>query len=311
MNFSHYISEDFVSALNKLYAQPEGSWWRGLLSDPEIFVAIRSGVLNAYYRGCSLAEIRLEGQEVRARTHYKYLLRAAVKPAYIEARSGQFKFPFASPEEIGTVFIHDLAQTKELKRAAKPYGGDEKKLVGDIIKLHPNVFDVEIGLTAKAEDSDDTTAHRIDLAALRYTKVGMELVMYEVKLFSNPELRAQGEDVSVLRQIERYEKLLDQHNDHIRESCVEAAKNVLMLEGIAEPRTKWAKEVIKYASAFSVCREPILIIGDFDIDQARGLSWSPHLKKLLEALGKDRVLARGSAKAVKLAPGQPPESQFN
>jgi hypothetical protein len=93
MLFRHHLEPAFVEALNELHASPEGVWWQKLLEDPEIFVALRDNSLNAYYRGCSLAQIKLVGGEVRAYTHYKYLLRPSMPNPYIEAQSDRFRFP--------------------------------------------------------------------------------------------------------------------------------------------------------------------------------------------------------------------------
>ena len=42
-----------MEALNELYDQPDG-WWRRLLDDEELFLAVRDDYVNIYYLGCSL-----------------------------------------------------------------------------------------------------------------------------------------------------------------------------------------------------------------------------------------------------------------
>jgi len=309
MDFSRHISSELIDKLNDLFDHPEFVWWRSLISDPEIFIAIRKDVVHAYYRGCRLAEIALGGQNVHAKTHYKYLLRPDVRPEYIQARSGRFEYPATWREEIGSVFVGDLSETAAMKRAAKPYGGDEKAFVSDLIRKHSNIIDVEIAMSQQAE-KDETkgpSALRIDLATVRYSGADLSLQMYEVKLFGNPELRAQGDDVPVLNQIARYEKLLDEYNLHLRNSYLTSARNVIALRGIPEQRKQWARKIIEAESGFSISREPILIIGGFDADQKRGDAWLPHIEKLEKRLGRARIIARGNARSVDLSPGQPSE----
>jgi hypothetical protein len=297
MDYRRHLAPAFVDALNALYDAPQGAWWRALLSDPEVFVALRGDTINAYYRGCSLAEAYLNGHEVCARTHYKYLLRPASASAYIEAKGGHFEFPAAWQSDLKSIFISDLSEVAELKRAARPYAGEEKKLVGDVIARHGNVFDVEIALTPGSDS--DTDKGRIDLAALRSTGSGVELVMYEAKLFSNKELRAANpEEVPVLEQVARYEKLLAEHNAAIRTSCLEAAANIIQLKGMPQARKDWADKLL--AGSFSVSNTPGLIVGGFDADQKGGKAWEQHIGLLKDRLGSERLFAAGRGKNIRL-----------
>lgn len=305
MNYSRHISADFVGALNDLYASgDDGRWWRNFLSDREIFVAIRNDALHVYYRGCRLAEITLKDGAVSTKTHYKYLLRPELAAPYVSGAAGALSFPPKWSQSLGTIFIDHLSEKNALKKAANPYGGDEKKFVGEIIAGHENVFDVEIALTRKDEETQDPSALRLDLAALSLDNGSLELVMYEAKLFSNPELRASDGDKNVIGQIRRYEKLLTEHKSQIKDACFKSAENVLALEGMSEARKAWAKEILGAGSSFAIHCEPILIIGGFDADQKRGAVWAPHRKKLEEALGKHRVIEAGSGGSVKLRRGR-------
>lgn len=299
--FRRWLSDEFVAALNTLHASPDGAWWKGLLDDSDIFVAIRENALNAYYRGCSLAEIKFDGREVRAHTHYKYLLRPATSSPYIEARSGKFQFPDAWRQGPESIFIHDLSDIGTLKLAAKPYAGGEKTLVGRVVKRLDNVLDVEIALAEMPEAEEErAAAPRIDLAALRWGKDGLELAMYEAKLFANKELRASGDEVPVLDQIATYDKLLTQHRDGLRESYVRSSQNLIDLRGIPEKRKRLAEKIIADPSTFSISPLTSLIVGGFDADQKKGPVWTAHLKKLQNKLGKDRVFAAGSAENLRL-----------
>ncbi len=305
MDYRRFISQDFVEALNELYEREPTGWWRGLLADPDVFVAFRDGALNAYFRGCSIAQLRLVGAEVRASTHYKYLLKPVLKSPMVEARQGAFQFPSSWQENPAAAFTSSLADLDAIKRAAKPYAGGEKKLVGDVIRRNGAVFDVEIALTREAEgevaDGESAkAADRIDIAALKANGAGIELVFYEAKLFQNQELRASGDaDARVIGQIEKYVQLLEKYQAEIRESCLLAAQNVLDVHGLSNARKTQARTLLEQAKNFTINTSPVLIVGGFDADQRDGEVWKSHHKKLVDAL-KGRLIVAGNASSIRL-----------
>lgn len=298
MQYRRHISKEFVLALNALHASDEGGWWRGLLADKDIFVAFRNEYLNAYYRGCSIAELRLVGGEVRASTHYKYLLKPVLKSPMVEARQGEFQFPAGWQRSDGAPFTSSLADLAAIKRTARPYAVGEKEFVGDVIRSNDSVFDVEIALTRETEqdsrEADEevpeatskTSPDRIDIAALKVSGQGIELVFYEAKLFLNKQLRARGNTPEVIGQIERYEKLLGNYQAAIKDSCLKAAQNVLDLNGLSPSRKVQAETLLEKRDAFTINTQPVLIVGGFDSDQRDGEVWKIHHKKLIDALGK-------------------------
>jgi hypothetical protein len=313
MAYSQGISDALVERLNALHASPEGQWWRDMLADPELFAAIRHNYLNVYYRGCSLAKISLDGGEIVAETHYKYLLKPSLNKPYVRAVAGEFQLDDRWPSGLHNVFTHSLTDVAALKSAAKPYAGDEKKFVGKVIESHPNVVDVEIALTKDSEEATDAdpgkgaSAKRIDIAALRWNGSQPILDFYEAKLFGNKELRAQGE-AKVINQIRTYESLLAQYTGNIQIGFQRACVNIASLQGFPEGRVELAKRVLDADVAVSVNIQPILIIGGFDKDQRDGDVWVAHLKKLTGQNGLDgahRIILAGKAKDVRLGQGNP------
>ncbi len=332
--YKRYISGDFVEALNMLYAEPEGEWWRCLLADEEIFLAFRDETINAYYRGCSLAQISFSSssKQVTTRTHYKYLLKPDLKDNMITARDGRFEYRDNWPKPSGSPFIESLCDLKSIKKAAQAYAVGEKVLVGKILGANADkVFDVEIALTRQLDEEDPTdlkrksVADRIDIAAVTETKECLQLVFYEAKLFENGELRASDakmiedpeeraakEEANVIRQVRRYEKLLKSFGGQIRDSCQRSARNVLDLEGFNLDRRKSAQRVLDAIAAnrFSVNILPVVVVGSFDIDQRMGKVWTKHRKKLELGLtktaegavtdGAKRVLAAGDGAKIGL-----------
>lgn len=303
MPYIQGLSASFVEALNSLHASDTGQWWRQMVADPDLFVAIRNDYLNVYYRGCSLARIWLDKGEVAVATHYKYLLRPRLKPEYVTARNGTFDLSAAWPQGASQPFITTLTELTDLKAAAEPYAGGEKKAVGEIIRKHANVVDVEIALTKTDETSGSSTAKRMDIGALRRSGDRLVLEFYEAKLFSNKELRAQ-EDAKVIGQMATYNLLLQQYESDIRQGFLRACENVEALDGLSESRKRMAEEVRLRASHLEIDLRPYLVVVGIDDDQKHPKSiWSAHELKLVNALGRDRVIVRGNPKSVVLAGG--------
>ena len=101
------------------------------------------------------------------------------------------------------MFTKNLADTDDLKKAAKRYAGSEKTGVHNIVLANPNIVDLEIAFAAGSSDEADKSASLIDFAALKKTGQGFEIVFFEAKDFSNGDLRASGgADPKVIGQIE-------------------------------------------------------------------------------------------------------------
>lgn len=310
MAYRQGLSSDFVEALNRLYEAPEGSWWRKMLADPDLFVAIRNNYLNIYYRGCSLAKVSFDGSGIITDTHYKYLLKPSAARPYVRAVGGQFQIGQHWDSAKG-LFIGGLDDVADLKAAARVYAGEEKKFVGAVIKAHGNVVDVEMALTKDAEEATDASpgegasAKRIDIVALRWEDAAPVLDFYEAKLFGNKEIRAEG-DAKVLSQIAAYEGLLKQYTKDIREGFELSCKNLLSLSGVPDLRRTIADAALQQIDKLKINTAPILIVSVFDEDQRIGPVWAKHKEKLTTALSPDRLIARGSASSVRLATGVAP-----
>jgi hypothetical protein len=305
MAYKQGLSSEFVGALNRLYASEDGGWWRGLLDDSDLFVAIRNEYLNAYYRGCSLARIGFDKSEVIAATHYKYLLKPRLKPEYVVARNGAFDLEAHWTGGLAQPFTHSLMELANLKAAAKPLAGGEKHVVSEIIKGNSTVVDVEIALTKNDGESGLPSAKRLDISALDCSGELPTLRFYEAKFFSNSELRA-NEDAKVIGQMSTYTKLLDQYQEDISAGFRSACQNVIELDGFTPARKSMAR-IGLHACAKGHLRidlHPSLVVVGIDGDQkAPGSIWSKHESKLVDALGRDRVMVRGDAKAVRIGGG--------
>lgn len=296
MKFGRTLTRDFVDALNGLYNVAGRSWWKGLVEDEEIFIAVRGNSLNAYFQGCSIAQITFEKGEVCASTHYKYLLRSIDKP-YIRAAAGKFVYP-SEWNNLGSIFVRDLSEISALQKAAKIYSRrSEREFVAKAVTRIGNVLDVEVAFSVPPQGDDDSpTTPRIDFAAVQPTSNGLELVMYETKLFENAELRSRGEQVPVLGQIAQYEEVISDHNETIRQSYLELARIIVALNGLSTPRKRWAQAILDNERGFSLSKKPVLVIGKFSKDQKFGKDWKPHKAKLERQLTASRIILASDEK---------------
>lgn len=302
MAYKQGLSDDFVRALNDLHGMAHGEWWTKMLADPDLFVAIRNEYLNVYYRGCSLAKIRLDTSGVFVETHYKYLLKPQRKPEYVTARDGKFDLG-ARFAGITDVLTDNLASLSDLKLAAKPYAGEEKKFVGGIIATHDNIIDVEVALTHEDEDTGSKSAKRLDLVALDTTSSVPTVRFYEAKLFANKEIRSQGQ-AKVVGQMQTYETLLKRYASDLLDGLRRSCENLLALRGVTSDRSALARRALSRIADTKIDPKPHLIVGVFDDAQRQGEAWRKQREKLEEALGEDRVILRGSAASVSLANGK-------
>ena len=75
-NFTHGLSADLVKSLNEEYR--DGGWWKALVDDPQVFIAIRDEYLNVYWNGNSLLKLFLQNDRLVGEVHYKYMLRPEI-----------------------------------------------------------------------------------------------------------------------------------------------------------------------------------------------------------------------------------------
>lgn len=289
--FNRGLSPEFVEALNDEYAK--NGWWRAMVDDTDLFVAIRSDRVNVYYRGCSLADVWMESGQVVGRTHYKYLLRPSVEPAYVRFDEGKYDH-----RDGKDLFVESPKEVKELKAAATPYAGEEKTGVHGIIAANHNILDVEIAFGLRGTEASSPSAPRVDFAAVRESNGGGEVVFYEAKRFANRSaLRAEGsKQPDVVAQIEGYSQLLRDNRTGVVKSYACVCSNLLGLRGMRERHKERQKMLERIADKqLSIDEEVRLVVFGFDNDQKGGAGWK-HCERLIDLLGKDRVLFKGETK---------------
>jgi hypothetical protein len=276
------------------------SWphWNQVAGDEDLFIAMRKKTVSIYYQGCSLFEISHNGG-LQLKTHFKYLVRPVLPSGnpYVTWKGDR---PDIGQHAEG--YFIDGFNIDSLKKASSWYAGDEKEGVHKILKSNTNVIDVEIALSPDTADTVATEARkgegrrvadRIDFAAIQ-EKDGIPcIVFFEAKRFVNKELRSKAHKPSVLDQIDRYETFIKGHLTEFETSYREVCKNLVALN--ADRGSELVRRVAQYPEQLSIDPAVRLVIFDFDEDQCIGKVWIKHHQALLDRLGNEKLLLKGSA----------------
>lgn len=269
VTFKRGLEDCFVEALNEQYERKEAGWWSQFVDDKDLFLAIRDNQVHVYFQGCRLISVEWNGK-LAAKTHYKYLLRPAMKPEYVDVVDGKPCFD-------ANAYFADYLSVKELKKAATVYAEDEKEGVHKILRRNPHILDVEVAIGGGKG--------QIDFAALQKGKAGQtHIVFYEAKHFGNKGLRSEKHRMSaVVEQIDRYRGLLKRHRASIEDSYLLVSKNLCDLEGVRDRNPK-RHDLLRGTSRFIIEEEPGLVVFGFDEDQKSGSVWGKHKAELKRQL---------------------------
>lgn len=293
--FKRGLKDEFVAALNKEYAK-EG-WWSRFVGDKDIFIGIRDNYVDAYYRGCRLLHLEWRKEAIVGKINYKYLLRPDISKSKQDVKIVDGKANLLGDTK--SWFLNDMSNIGKLKRAAKPYAGDEKKGVQNILNSNTNILDIEIAFGA---DESEAGPPRLDFVALQDLAEGVKIVFYEAKRFDNKELRAQSGTPDVVEQINSYSDKLKKNRKVIIESYRDVCRNRMRLTGIVkrlpEHHAGLIKDVADESRPLDIDESPVLIVFGFDEDQKKGDVWQTHKENLEKSL-PGRVHFRGKAKDFK------------
>ena len=315
--FDRYLPEKLITALAKLANAKSQNWWREILGNPDLHLAIRNGYLNVYAKGQSVFKIELRDDErPLMTTHYKYLLKPKMSAGkeYVSFDGDKF---LAGKQPIDpSLFIQNSyapgKTISELTRTAVSYSNPEKAGVHIIARENPDVIDMEIAFGSVSDPEDPApaaeldgeaakptfSARRIDLAALRADGNGRaSLVFYEAKRFD--DARLWGEKPEVLKQMKRYDKFLNENEAVLKSAYVNACKAIVLLreaEGTRSVSTL-VRDVSLGRRELAIDKTCRLVIFGFDRDQQKG-----RLKQLEKVLGlANPMIARGSPKGLRLS----------
>lgn len=299
--FERGLDKVFMEKLESVATQP--GWFADVLADPGLILGIRKNYVNVYRLGQSLFKIEWKGKAspLKFSTHPKYL----VDPDLYKA------VPFdglAFTVDKLEPLVNEYAGLKTLarmKRAAKLYRGNEKDGVHAVVLANPNVIDTEIAFSGEAELEKGSAAPRIDLACLEDVKGSIRLRFWEAKLYTNGDLRADGETTArVVEQVKDYRDLVDNHRREVVESYRKVARNLVDIRGwVDSPRTVGPLiERVADGEALDIDEPAIvgLIIYRYDSAQWKSPNWKIHLGKLKPHMP---VVHAGNAKNIRLVAG--------
>ena len=297
--FKRGITNEFVKALGELAAA--GGWWRDVLIDNSLAIFLRNECLNVYWQGQSIFKIAYLRGQFRVSTHAKYLLDPSLSEQ-VPFDGGVFNLRDLAPRAL--IEKYERATLNKLKRGAEIYANDEKRGVHAIATGNPSVVDIEIAFSARGLEG---LGHqpRADIAAFETDGDAVKLTFWEAKLFWNSELRARAEKVPVLRQVRKYQLMLSAHRQAILDSYRRVASNLVALADMSEGK-RTVNHAVRAVSekpetlTMSDPPEVGLIIYGFDAAQRDDKLWQSHLKKLTDAAGMHRVIARGQAKGLRI-----------
>jgi len=276
VTFKRSVSSDLIRKMQ------ETDWMQQYIDDKDLFLAIRDGYLNFYYKGNNILRLSLNNGELLGKIHYKYLLHPRDKTEYFSVGQDR-ELPRIDPRANGAVHL--------LKDASKPYAGSEKDGVHEIIHANRNIIDVEVAFPKL-----DGKQSRIDFCALREIEGSFELCFYECKHFSNPELRAKGKP-KVMDQIQRYEETIKNHRNEIKASYQKVFENILDF-GVpcsAVQETADREMIEKAKNGFEVSSDVRLVVFGFDQPQKDG--FASHKANLIShGLKTQFILMKGNPK---------------
>ncbi len=131
--FKRRLSEGLAKALNDLAAEPGKNWWKEVLDNKKLLLAVRGGYLNAYAQGQSIFKIGAEngpdldndGNPVVS-IHYKYLLEPSRPPGkeYIHFNGKSF---LVKPCDVICTNYKSDRTLPRLITAVSRYASEEKK----------------------------------------------------------------------------------------------------------------------------------------------------------------------------------------
>ena len=208
--------------------------------EKKVFFAIRGGYCSFYVDGCSLFTYK----DSTFSTHYKYcFVPHEAKEDYItedDLKSGNW--------ETEKSFINGYEKIKE---RAMLFANIEAKGVSALYRFAPTasntsnqyfLVDTEVVFSSKdevdSESSNKKSLNKIDI--LLYDNKNRKLLFCEAKDFSNSELWAKkNSKPKVVRQLERYNKQINQNETAILKEYTKAFKeyNELIGSSLNEPKS--------------------------------------------------------------------------
>lgn len=269
-------NDNFMGALAELATQE--SWWRDVLHDPRLIIAVRNEYLNIYWQGQSIFTVSFAAGKVVATTHPKYLLNPDLS-GQVTLLGNEFGLAEFKSDPMIKRYVPGVTLPLLIK-AAQVYSGAEKQGVHKIVRANDSVVDVEIAFGGES---------RLDLALFESDPngKGVDLVFWEAKLLGNKELY----NGSIHNQIDKYRNVIENHKAEILDSYRCVASNLVRFANMSEGHRTVGYEITRVEdqpATLKLSEEKVgLVVYGYDEHQRNGL-----VKPLEEQLGRELKLTR-------------------
>lgn len=227
---------------NVLKEQPV--WWQKLLSIKGVYVEIRKGdIVDVYYEGGRIAELRCKNKRITATCHPKYLgknVPTGSNPKYVDCIEVLKNNPISITKNIQICYSQKDGKNEE--------DISEKKIQGDMICRHNPIF------------LDSEFAHRYEIGTqqtIRFDLVTIknnQLIFIELKRIKDNRLLSKGdENPEILNQMDKYQKFIQANETKLLDYYKKLYEIKTILK-LPVPECEIEK--------LSVCKIPHLIIVD-------------------------------------------------
>ena len=232
-------------------------------------LGLRSGYLNFYIKGQSIARLSIARNGPRLSIH----------KAYVTPRRRKTEADGTPPtQDYQTYDARALADPDTAGlipgwiETAKTYASAEKCFVDDLIAANPGVIDLEMGLPASNLEGSERVAPRMDLVlAQRKGDEPLSIGFWEAKCANNSELRASGNKAAkVVEQIAKYARWMAQ-GDRMAEvqdayrsaACTLLEMNRLFREREGNPECVGIWQALAELETPGVMVQPGIVIGNY------------------------------------------------
>ena len=296
-----------VGFRDQLISASKSGWWRDILEDKELIIALRGKYLNVYWKGQSIFNVKFSSKELKVSTHEKYLLDPKLsRQVLFDGKT----FDTSALEQKAFLREYATGALERMKKAAEIYSGAEKKGCHWIaLRKNNSVIDVEIalpGTVEKGEAGEDVQSPRVDLLALEpLGNDKAQLVFWEAKDFENSELGSARPSIEapVLSQLAAYRSIIEKHRSGIEASYTRVCSDLCAIRGADDQRLNpIVREVAEGKRKVTLVEMPQVNLVVFGLNEAErdSASWIKHKKTLEEALAKQCARLRAVGEPKKL-----------
>lgn len=207
--FKRGLPDAMVDELNDLAQDPK-SWWRVVIDDPSVYLAIRNDSLNVYAYGNSLLKVNWSKRGAVCSLHHKFAWLPGTAGRYITLDSDDQEIPLVVKTK--SQFSENYAR---IKKQVSLYKTGERCGVTALAAKVDWIIDMEAALSprtpneAEIEPDDDSTKETVDrIDFVAFNTHSRQLAFCEAKLLGNSELVSSGTEPDVSEQLQRYRKQL-------------------------------------------------------------------------------------------------------